>query len=385
VVRFSACLCSEPGRRHGLTQPVLSGRGPRVQAVEAEAQTAAPAGFVIPAGNYEVSSSTRTYAVRRGGVDQVRFTRSLSGEASVVAESKANRKAPGWPGCDFLGDWVQQDFSRSFVHYAGREDMKLIYHGQSATLHVDLHFSDLLPVSKLSGAVQAAERHLDGLGLDSLFPSRVARLDATVDLIFSSPHYGRHVFAAFSGMPTRGTRVVSPHKLSTLYLHKSSATRSQREGRIYDKGRQMRETGKWTGDKVPDWMFLRLEAEGHWKGSERPLVGKVDSRMLRDLFLDRFADVGTGRLARKGAVMPELIQLLRDGRISPQTYDTLYAFLQHERLGMARFVYDTRQYRDRVRKCRELGVDLPATAASEEDLDLELDVRSMVEEIALVL
>jgi hypothetical protein len=52
---------------------------------------------------------------------------------------------------------------------------------------------------------------------------------------------------------------------------------------------------------------------------------------------------------------------------------------------MARFVYDTRQYRDRVRKCRELSIDLPASVASEDDLDLELDVRSMVEEIALVL
>jgi hypothetical protein len=147
----------------------------------------------------------------------------------------------------------------------------------------------------------------------------------------------------------------------------------------------MRETGKWTGDKVPDWMYLRLEAEGHWRGSERPLVAAVDRHMLHGLFLDRFSDVGTGRLARKGAVMPELIALLKDGRISPQTYDTLYAFLQHERLGMARFVYDTRQYRDRVRKCRELSIDLPASVVSEDDLDLELDVRSMVEEIALVL
>lgn len=83
--------------------------------------------------------------------------------------------------------------------------------------------------------------------------------------------------------------------------------------------------------------------------------------------------------------MPELIELLRSGKISPQTYDSLYAFLQHERLGMARFVYDARVYRDRVRKCRDLGIDLPASVPSEEDLDLELDVRSMVEEIALVL
>jgi hypothetical protein len=146
----------------------------------------------------------------------------------------------------------------------------------------------------------------------------------------------------------------------------------------------MRETGKWAKDeKIPDWTYLRLEAECHYADANRLPLPAFTSPMLRGRFLDRFGSVGTGRLATKGAVMPELIELLRAGKISPQTYDTLYAFLQHERLGMSRIVYDPRQYRDRVKKCRDLSLDLPASVPSDADLDLELDVRSMVEEFSL--
>jgi hypothetical protein len=144
----------------------------------------------------------------------------------------------------------------------------------------------------------------------------------------------------------------------------------------------MRETGTW-GAEIPDWTYLRFEAEEVVKGANRLPPAAYTSERLRRLFLDRYGDVGSGNLATKGAIMPELLSLLREGSIRQQEYDALYTFLQHERLGMAREVYDARQYRDRVRKARELGLDLPATVPATDQLDIELDVRALVQEMAL--
>lgn len=285
----------------------------------------------------------------------------------------------------FVGAWRQESFSRSFDHFLGNgeKDPKLMYHRKSAMLHVSIHYESLnSPADALRRARNLIQR-LEGLGLGSVFPARLARLDVAGDVVFKSADLFQYVHSAFEAMfPGRG-RVVDPYKTS-LYLHASKADRAKRLGRVYDKGAERAAKAGW---QVPARRYMRIEAEKTFD-KDRPELDYLNSDEARKLFLERWETVGRGTLLLKGGLVEPLMHLLHEGTISEGQYERLYTFLDHCRMGLADELYAAKRdtYLRRCREVQELGLEVPGIDGRPiDDMQAELDVRRLVRELAAAL
>jgi hypothetical protein len=321
------------------------------------------------------------YFVAGVGVDQVRIVLSLSGESARLCDSWTDHdyRPRGLPSMRMVGGWVQGGFKRTFGHLLGEGGPRLLYHRDSAMLHVDIHFDALVPVRSATERATRAVDELKALGIETVFPVRVARADFTGDVVFRSPAEFRYVFSAFDSMVCERGRVVEPFKRSTLYLNASRSARAMRLGRIYDKGA---ERAAAVREALPSERYLRVEAERLWARADRPLVTDVDSEVARVTFLDRFGAVGRGRVSLAGGLAALLMGLRREGAISVAQYEQLYTFLDHEKVGLARSLYSSDTYRRRASRARELGLGVPAKEPQRGAPVEGFDVRALVEEIA---
>jgi hypothetical protein len=317
------------------------------------------------------------YSVVGVGIDQLRIVLSLSGAAARLCETFTEHdfRPKGMPNMRMVGAWLQDGFKRTFLHFLD-DGPRLLYHRQSAVLHVDIHFPELVPVMKAVAAARAWIRKLASLRIDTVFPVRIARVDVTGDVLFSSPAYFRYVFSAFKSMVCERGRVVDPYKSSTLYVNASRAARAKRFGRIYDKGAERVAVAGW---EVPRERYMRVEAESVWE-SERPVLDELTSELARAKFLDRFGAVGRGTVMLKGGLVEPLLKLRREGVISSTQYEQLYTFLDNSRMGLAGEVYSRDTLLRRARAARLYGLEIPDDSAGE---DVEpLDVRALVHEVA---
>jgi hypothetical protein len=321
------------------------------------------------------------YTVAAVGVDQIRLVLSVAGDAARLCQTFTDHdyKPRGMPNMRMVGAWRIEAYKRTFMHFMGDDGPRLLYHRDSANLHVDIHFPELVNVDAAVSEGEAVVRRLGELGIDTVFPVRIARADFTGDVVFASAPYFRYVFSAFRAMPCQRGRVVDPFKRSTLYLSASAARRSKRLGRIYDKGMERSSVAGW---HVPPERYMRIEAESVWE-AQRPPLATLDSESARSVFLDRFGAVGHGTLVLKDALVPTLMARLADGSITAAQYEQLYTFLDHTRMGLTLDIYapDTRLRRSRL--ARQLGLEIPGLDDDPpSQLDAAPDVRRLVGEIA---
>lgn len=333
----------------------------------------------------EIRNRGWTYRIVRSGVDEVRFTLALAGDVARYAEdlTRDGYRPRGMPGCFFLGRWVPDGFGKRFDHYTPDLTFKPFLHVASKTLHVPCHPEGLLSVSGFPSYVSSVVGVLAGVGLSSSFAPRLARVDVTADVLFSSPAYYRRCHEALRGsIPSHG-RVVSPYRES-LYLMAGQGQGSKRLARWYDKGRQLVASGIW--DSFPNEHLGRLEAEQVWESASRPGIDAVTREWAQAVFRDRFSYVGSGTLSWNGGLMDHLLSLLARNEITPAKYERLYTFLEHERVGLAGQLYGPIKRLQRAREARALGLEVPALEGrSDADIEYELDVRSMIDEAALSL
>jgi hypothetical protein len=283
------------------------------------------------------------------------------------------------PNMRMVGAWRIEAFKRTFMHFMGDDGPRLLYHRDSANLHVDIHFPELVSVDAAVSKGGDVVRRLAELGIDTVFPVRIARADFTGDVVFASAAYFRYVFSAFRAMACERGRVVDPFKRSTLYLSASPASRSKRLGRIYDKGLERSSVAGW---EVPPERYMRIEAESLWEG-QRPLLADLDSVSARSVFLDRFGAVGHGTLVLKDALVPALMARLADGSITAAQYEQLYTFLDHARMGLTSDLYAADTRLRRARLARRLGLEIPGLDDFPQvGLGSPLNVRELVASIA---
>lgn len=322
------------------------------------------------------------YVIHQVGIDQVRFVMSLSGDSARVALDWATHdwKPRGIPSMRFLGTPKIDGYARSFEHLLGPDGPRCLYHRESSVLHVDVHFPRLAAVSAAHEAIQGVIGQLLGHGIETLFPVKVARFDATGDVLFASPALYRHAYSAFESMlPDQGREVV-PYLGSTLYLRTAGAKRAGRKGRVYDKGAERAARAGWS--LAPN-RYMRIEAEVVHEAAGRIEVAHLGSEILRACFLDRWGAVGSGTLRLKGGLVEPLMRLRQDGALTEAKYERLYTFLDHCRMGLARDLYERDTYLRRAKEARELGLEVPGEEGRDvDDLCEELDVRAIVHEIA---
>jgi hypothetical protein len=321
------------------------------------------------------------HVVAGAGVDQIRFVLSLSGDSARLCEAftEHSYRPRGIPSMRMVGAVRQDGYKQTFLHFMGDDQPILLYHRDSGALHVDMHFERLAAMTSAVQQANTAVTRLASLGIETMFPIRVARADFTGDVVFRSAAYFRYVMSAFRSMICERGRVVEPYKSSTLYLSASRARRSKRLGRIYDKGLERASVAGWD---IPPERYLRIEAESLWEG-ERPLLTSLDSGVARSFFLDRFAAVGKGTLSLKGGLVEPLMGLLREDTITSAQYEQLYAFLDHSRMGLASDLYPRDTRLRRAKLAHALGLEVPSDDDQRSsDVDQEFDVRALVREIA---
>ena len=153
------------------------------------------------------------YAVVGAGIDQLRIVLSLSGDAARLCEAFTDHdfRPRGMPNMRMVGAWLHDGVKRTFLHFLD-DGPRLLYHRQSAALHVDIHFPELVPVMKAVATARTWVRKLAGLHIGTVFPVRIARVDVTGDVLFSSPAYFRYVFSAFRSIVCERGRVVDQYK-----------------------------------------------------------------------------------------------------------------------------------------------------------------------------
>lgn len=321
------------------------------------------------------------YVIKAVGANEITFTLSISGDSVRAANdlSEHNWRPKGMPGTFFLGRPYLDGYKHRFRYLLDRSDCKVMYHRDSGTLRVRLHFEDLASTPIVHVSVLEAVAQLEEHGLSTFMSPLVARIDYAADVIFRDPSYYRYAHSAFASMiPGRG-RVVQPVKHS-LYLYASESPKSKRLGRIYDKGRELSEVH---GYDLPVETYMRIEAEQHH--SPRPQLDTLHPNESRTTFLDRFEAVGAGTVTLKGGLVDPLMQLRRSGKITPSQFERLYTFLDMCRMGLAEQLYAENRdlYLARAREARRLGLEVPGNDRSAEDLEHELDVRALVREASL--
>lgn len=263
------------------------------------------------------------------------------------------------------------------------EGLTLIYHGKSASLHVRFHGERLVAVERFPDEVAVVGFQLAQVGIESLFPVRLARVDVGADVLFATPAgYVRAREAVARSIPSHGREVRRVHH--SVYVHASRSGKSKRVLRVYDKGRERGEVGGWTG--FPVERLMRLEAEVNFESGQRPTWDVVTREWARESWLDRFGYVGSGALSWNGGLMDRLLSLKRAEVITAAQYERLFTFLEHERVGMAGELYDRVTYLKRAREARSLDLEVPSLdGRSDGDVEYELDVRAMLDEVAAAL
>lgn len=322
---------------------------------------------------------THPFALVACGIHEARLVVSLSGVTAegVEAYCQHDFKARGYPGCRRVGNVAQEGFRRRLEPLV--EGLELIYHSASASLHVIFKCVPLSPVARFGDEVEVVRFQLAQAGITSDFPVRLARVDIAADVLFANPAgFLRTREAVERSLPAKGRETRRIHH--SVYVHASGSSKSKREARVYDKGRERVERGGWDG--FPVERLMRLEAEVTWESGQRPGVEVVGQEWARGMWNDRFGYVGSGSLSWNGGLMDRLLSLKRANVISAAEYERLFTFLEHERVGMARELYDRVTYLRRATQARALGLEVPSLGSrTDADVEYELDVRAMLDEV----
>src|SRR6478672_4225245 len=85
------------------------------------------------------------YRVMGAGLDEIRVTLSVSGDSARVCEGLSDHawRPKGMPGMFFLGRPFLDGYRRSFEYLLGRDEVRVMYHRDSSTVHARIHFPGL--------------------------------------------------------------------------------------------------------------------------------------------------------------------------------------------------------------------------------------------------
>jgi hypothetical protein len=323
------------------------------------------------------------YALVACGIDEASLVLQLSGAAAAVCErfTQHDFRARGFPGGKMVGNVSVDGFRRRLVPLC--EGLILIWLPKYQTLRVRLHGERLIPVDQFAVEVEVAMFQLARVGITTMFPMRLARIDVAGDVLFStSAGYRRARESVARSMPSHGREVRRVHH--SVYVHSSGSPKAKRVLRVYDKGRERVEVGGWGA--FPVERLMRLEAEVNMESGQRPEPSVVTREWARQAWQDRFGYVGAGSLAWNGGLMDRLLSLKAAGVITAAQYERLFTFLEHERVGMAGELYDRVTYLKRAREARSLDLEVPSLEErTDGDVEYELNVRELLDEIAVAL
>jgi hypothetical protein len=184
---------------------------------------------------------------------------------------------------------------------------------------------ELVPALALSEAHRRVQEALEGLGVGSLVPAGLMRLDCTTTLGFSEPAEGRATLAGVAGLdPPRMKPLIHGRPIETVEWKTSGGKRTL--ATTYDKGLQLGTMDRWEA--------IRFEARHRFRSGARPRIEDGEVLDARALFQERFSPIWRSakgvRVGGVAALVAELVERADQGEISPREAQVLIGYMLWE-------------------------------------------------------
>ena len=205
---------------------------------------------------------------------------------------------------------------------------------------------------------------------------------------FSSPRTARNFLHAIHGcrVPNGGRTGAAGDPIGTVYL--LTRTGRDKTGRVHDKGREMRErAGRGDAKGLPEPNELIRVESVHRFDPESVPVDAV-SGIARDLWAQRFLslipDDGQVQVIPFDQVRFRIVQSVKESLMKPSQGERMRLFLELEASGEAEGFYGPKQYAQRRREARALGLRVEDVTRAGVDFDLGVILRAYAESQAWV-
>jgi hypothetical protein len=315
--------------------------------------------------------------VVQAGIDTVSFYLPMEGSGVVHELSQLPGRRVAYGGLMLgedgsWGEWANK-FGFRAIWYEGSKRL---------SLYPRLAPADALcPIAEFDERVTEVIERLAAIGVISYGRPYLKRLDVAADARFSCQRTARNFLQAVHGcrVPRGGRTEALGDPIGTVYL--LPRTGKDKLGRVYDKGRQMHErAARREAGTVPEpYTLIRIEAVYRFKSEQVAL--EFGSIIARALWQRRFMTLAPDERERT-VVIPfdqlraRIVQSVRTGELRPAQGERMRLFLELEGTGEAEGYYGPKQFSDRRREARKLGLRVEDAGRQAQDFDLEAILRA---------
>ena len=315
----------------------------------------------------------------QAGIDTVSFYLCLEGSPAVDKVTRLPGKPVAYQGT-MLGEHA------SWGAWAHTFGYRAIWRPERKRLYLFPKLAppnELCPIDEFESRIQGAVERLAAVGLVSFRTPYVTRLDVAADGHFSCPRTARNFLDAIHGcrVPSGGRTGAAGDPIGTVYL--LTRTGRDKTGRVYDKGREMRErAGRGGAEGLPGPNELIRVESVHRFDPESVAVEAVAGsarEMWAQRFLSLIPDEGQVQVMPFDQIRARIVQSVRESRMKASQAERMRLFLELEASGEAEGFYGPKQYGHRRREARALGLRVEDCGRHAVDFDLAVVLRAFAE------
>jgi hypothetical protein len=306
----------------------------------------------------------------QAGIDTISFYLPLEGSPAIEKISKLPGRTVRYGGTMLgeyttWGDWAHWfGYTATWWPRTKRLSLfpKLVLAGE------------LCPIGEFEERVQGVIERLAAIGVVSYLKPYVTRIDVAADGRFSCQRTAKNFLQAVYGSraPNGGRTEAVGDPIGTVYL--LTRTGKDKAGRVYDKGREMRERARRDErDGLPEpYTVIRVESVHRYKAENLPLdaVALIARELWRRRFMPLIPEPERAMVIPFDQLRARIVQSVRAGELKPSQGERLRLFLELEATGEAESYYGPKQFAQRRREARRHG--LRVEDCSRESADFEI-------------
>jgi hypothetical protein len=306
----------------------------------------------------------------QSGIDTTRFYYSMEWSPAIAMLSKLPGKPVAYGGT-MLGEHT------SWGGWAHKFGCRMIWRPERKRLYVfpKLTAADgLCPIGEFEERAQGVMERLAAVGVASYGTPYVTRIDVAADGHFSCQRTARNFLEAIHGCraPNGGRTDAVGDPIGTVYL--LSRTGRDKKGRVYDKGREMRDRARREerAGLAEPYTLIRVESVHRFDPESLPLenVRLVAREMWRQRFMSLVPETGQVVVIPFDLLRARIVQSVKEGLLSPAQGERLRFFLELEATGEAESLYGSKQFTARRREARKRGFRVEDAGRVATDFDL---------------
>jgi hypothetical protein len=306
----------------------------------------------------------------QAGIDTVSVYLCLEGSPAIEKVSRLPGKAVAYGGT-MLGEHA------SWGAWAHTFGYRAIWRSERKRLYLFPKLAEpggLCPIGEFEGRVQLAMERLAAVGVVSYLTPYVTRFDVAADGRFLCQRTARNFLHAIHGcrVPNGGRTDAVGDPLGTVYLR--PRTGKDIAGRVYDKSREMRDRARREDrETMPEpYTLIRVESVHRFAPETVPVenVALIAREAWRGRFMRLPSESGQAMVVPLDQVRSRIVQSVKEGVLKPAQGERVRLFLELEATGEAEGYYGPKQFADRRREARRLGLRVEDAARVSVDFDL---------------